>query len=162
MVHIRPPNPITDDGIEVLWPGRRTYPRWLRRRELPWMALDGVGESLLPHDYQHSWRLTTSIAMQFTLILAALFGTIGVIVVPETSAPRILQTRAKRLRHETQNWALHAKADENQITFDTIRHIYLMRPWTMIAQEPILACLTAYMSYLYGTLYLLFEAVSKY
>jgi hypothetical protein len=70
--------------------------------------------------------------------------------------------RAKRLRYETKNWALHAKADENQITLYTIRHIYLMRPWVMIVQEPILACLTAYMSYLYGTLYLLFEAVSRF
>jgi hypothetical protein len=83
-------------------------------------------------------------------------------VIPETSAPKILQMRAKRLRHETKNWALHAKADENQITLYTICHVYLMRPWVMIVQEPILACLTAYMSYLYGTLYLLFEAVSRF
>lgn len=68
--------------------------------------------------------------------------------------------RAKRLRYETKNWAIHAKADENQITFHTIRRVYLMRPWVMIVQEPILACLTAYMSYIYGVLYLLFEAVS--
>lgn len=95
------------------------------------------------------------------MILAALFGVIAVVVIPETSAPRILQMRAKRLRYATKNWALHAKADENQITLYTICHVYLMRPWVMIVQEPILACLTAYMSFLYGTLYLLFEAVSK-
>lgn len=98
--------------------------------------------------------------MQLTLILGSFFGVIGLFVIPETSAQRILQIRAKRLRYETKNWALHAKADENQITFDTIRRIYLMRPWVMIVQEPILACLTAYMSYLYGVIYLLFEAVS--
>lgn len=96
-----------------------------------------------------------------TLIAASFFGLIGLFVIPETSAQRILQLRAKRLRFETKNWALHAKADENQITFHTIVHVYLMRPWIMLVQEPILALLTAYMSYLYGVLYLLFEAVSR-
>lgn len=113
-----------------------------------------------PSDYTLGCNLANDhVLRQLTLILAALFGIIALFVIPETSAPRILQMRAKRLRFETKNWALHAKADENQITFYTIRHIYLMRPWVMIVQEPILACLTAYMSFLYGVLYLLFEAV---
>jgi MFS transporter, DHA1 family, multidrug resistance protein len=100
------------------------------------------------------WRWTA----WFTLILAGLFGTIGIFAIPETSAPRILQLRARRLRFETKNWALHAKADENPITLHTITHIYLLRPWVMLVQEPILALMTAYMSYLYGVLYLLFVA----
>lgn len=102
------------------------------------------------------WRWTQWI----TLITAALFGMIGLVVIPETSAARILQLRAKELRYETKNWALHAKADEHRITFHTIMTIYLIRPFVMIVQEPILALLTAYMSYLYGIIYLLFEAVS--
>ncbi|KAK5737683.1 hypothetical protein LTR17_006545 [Elasticomyces elasticus] len=100
------------------------------------------------------WRWT----QWLTLIMAALFGGIGLFVIPETSAARILQTRAKRLRHETKNWALHAKADENVITVRTILTVYLIRPFVMLAQEPILSLITAYMSFLYGVLYLLFEA----
>ncbi|KAK5715249.1 hypothetical protein LTR17_016850 [Elasticomyces elasticus] len=100
------------------------------------------------------WRWT----QWLTLIMAALFGGIGLFVIPETSAARILQTRAKRLRHETKNWALHAKADENRITVRTILTVYLIRPFVMLAQEPILSLITAYMSFLYGVLYLLFEA----
>ncbi|KAK5166602.1 uncharacterized protein LTR77_008145 [Saxophila tyrrhenica] len=100
------------------------------------------------------WRWTAWL----TLILAALFGSIGLFVIPETSAQRILQLRARRLRFQTKNWALHAKADEHEITLHTICHIYLMRPWVMLVQEPILALMTAYMSYLYGVLYLLFLA----
>ncbi|KAK3644006.1 hypothetical protein LTR56_009858 [Elasticomyces elasticus] len=100
------------------------------------------------------WRWT----QWLTLIMAALFGSIGLFVIPETSAARILQTRAKRLRYETKNWALHAKADENRITVRTILTVYLIRPFVMLAQEPILALVTAYMSFLYGVLYLLFEA----
>ncbi|KAH9823594.1 MFS transporter [Teratosphaeria destructans] len=100
------------------------------------------------------WRWTQWI----TLIMAALFGGIGLLVVPETSAARILQLRARELRYETGNWALHSKADEHRVTLQTIWTVYLARPWVMLIQEPILALLTAYMSYLYGVLYLLFEA----
>ncbi|KAF2489181.1 MFS transporter [Lophium mytilinum] len=100
------------------------------------------------------WRWTAWI----TLIMAALFGTIALFVIPETSAPRILQTKARRLRFQTQNWALHAKADENRIDARQIMTVYLIRPFKMFFQEPILALITAYMSFIYGILYLLFEA----
>ncbi|EXJ65578.1 hypothetical protein A1O7_01919 [Cladophialophora yegresii CBS 114405] len=100
------------------------------------------------------WRWTAWI----TLIMAALFGCIGLAVIPETSANRILQIKAKRLRYETKNWALHAKADESRVDFETITRIYLVRPFVMIAQEPILALITVYMSFIYGIIYLLFEA----
>ena len=100
------------------------------------------------------WRWTAWI----TLIMAVLFGCIGLIMIPETSAARILQVRARRLRYETKNWALHAKADESRVDFNSIMTVYLVRPFVMFVQEPILALLTAYMSFLYGILYLLFEA----
>lgn len=102
------------------------------------------------------WRWTAWI----TLIMAALFGGIGMLIIPETSAAHILQARATDLRHSTGNWALHSKADENRISMNTIVNVYLKRPWIMIIQEPILALMTAYMSFLYGVIYLLFEAVS--
>lgn len=88
------------------------------------------------------WRWTAWI----TLILTALLASIAAYVVPETSAPKILQIRAKRLRFQTKNWALHAKADESQLDANTILTVYLVRPFVMIVQEPILACVTAYMS----------------
>ncbi|KXL47678.1 hypothetical protein M433DRAFT_70523 [Acidomyces richmondensis BFW] len=100
------------------------------------------------------WRWTAWV----TLIMAGVFGLIGFAVICETSAARILQMRAKELRYSTGNWALHAKADESRITFKTICTVYLARPWAMLIKEPILALLTAYMSYLYGIIYLLFEA----
>jgi len=100
------------------------------------------------------WRWTAWL----TLIMAGLFGCIGLILVPETSAARILQTRAKNLRYETGNWALHAKADENRIDVHSLVRIYLMRPFVMIVQEPILLLVTAYMSFIYGIVYLFFEA----
>ena len=92
------------------------------------------------------WRWTAWI----TLIMTALFGCIGLVLIPETSGARILQIKAKRLRYETKRWALHAKADESRVTAKTLISIYLVRPFVMFVQEPILALITAYMSFIYG------------
>lgn len=101
------------------------------------------------------WRWTSWI----TLIMAGFFGVVGFFIIPETSAARILQLRAAKLRKETGNVEYHSKADENKLTLNTVVNVYLLRPFIMLVQEPILALVTAYMSFLYGIVYLLFEAV---
>jgi DHA1 family multidrug resistance protein-like MFS transporter len=101
------------------------------------------------------WRWTSWI----TLIMAGFLGTVGFFVIPETSAARILQLRARRLR-KAGNIHAYAKADENKLTMKNVINVYLLRPFIMFSQEPILALITAYMSFLYGIVYLLFEAVS--
>jgi DHA1 family multidrug resistance protein-like MFS transporter len=101
------------------------------------------------------WRWTSWI----TLIMAGFLGTVGFFVIPETSAARILQLRAQRER-KAGNIHAYAKADENKLTMKTVVNVYLLRPFIMFSQEPILALVTAYMSFLYGIVYLLFEAVS--
>jgi DHA1 family multidrug resistance protein-like MFS transporter len=101
------------------------------------------------------WRWTSWI----TLIMAGFLGTVGFLVIPETSAARILQLRAQRER-KAGNIHAYAKADENKLTMKTVVNVYLLRPFIMFSQEPILALVTAYMSFLYGIVYLLFEAVS--
>jgi MFS transporter, DHA1 family, multidrug resistance protein len=83
--------------------------------------------------------------------MVALFGIIGFIVVPESYGPVILQRRAKRIRYETRNWAIHAKADESQINLQEIVTKYLTRPALMFVQEPILIAMTLYLSLIYGT-----------
>ncbi|PVH83697.1 MFS general substrate transporter [Cadophora sp. DSE1049] len=100
------------------------------------------------------WRWTAWI----TLIMAATFGTLGFFTIPETSASRILQERAKRLRFEKKNWAVHSKADTVQIDVKTILTIYVTRPLQMLILEPILLLITIYMSLVYGILYLFFLA----
>lgn len=100
------------------------------------------------------WRWTAWI----TLIGAAFFGVLGVLFVPETSHSYLLQLRAEKLRHETKNWALHAKADEQPLNYRTVVTVYLARPFQMILSEPILLLITIYVSYIYGILYLFFEA----
>jgi DHA1 family multidrug resistance protein-like MFS transporter len=102
------------------------------------------------------WRWTSWI----TLIMAAAVGALAFFFAPETSAPRILQYRAAALRKESGNNDYHAKADAEKLTMQRVLTVYLIRPFVMIVQEPILALVTAYMSFLYGIVYLLFEAVS--
>lgn len=78
--------------------------------------------------------------------------------VSETFDPVLLQQRAKHLRYETKNWALHAKSEENLVDLKVIAHNYLLRPFVMLALEPILVLVTLYMGFIYGFLYLCFEA----
>ena len=61
---------------------------------------------------------------------------------PETYGPVILQAHAKRLRYEQKNWAIRAKADETQINLKVIGDKYLLKPFRMIIQEPILLLVT--------------------
>jgi multidrug resistance protein len=99
------------------------------------------------------WRWTQWI----TLIMACTFGSIAFFVVPETYSPVILARRAKKLRYETKNWALHAKSDEQPIDMNTIATKYLIRPFLMMFLEPILILVTIYMSVIYGIIYLFFS-----
>ena len=100
------------------------------------------------------WRWTAWI----TLIMAAFFGTIGWFIVPETSHPVLHQRRARKIRFETKNWAIHSKLDEQQVDFNSITHVYLIKPFKMLFKEPILVLITVYMALVYGILYLFFEA----
>lgn len=100
------------------------------------------------------WRWTQWI----TLIMSSFFTLVAFFIIPETYAPVLLQRRAKKLRYETKNWALHAKADEQQVSIKDIVERYLLRPFKMLALEPVLVLITLYMGFIYGFLYLCFEA----
>jgi MFS transporter, DHA1 family, multidrug resistance protein len=100
------------------------------------------------------WRWTAYI----TAIMGFFFGAIGFLIIPESHAPTILSARAKKIRYETKNWAIHAKADESQVDIHNIVHIYLLRPFEMLVREPILLLVSLYLALVYGILYLFFEA----
>lgn len=76
----------------------------------------------------------------------------------ERTQPVLLQRKAAHLRHSTGNWALHAKSDEEELTGRTIVEKHLALPLRMLVTEPIIACLALYNAFVYGLLYLLFEA----
>lgn len=93
------------------------------------------------------WRWTQWI----TLIMAVVFGVLNLFVFPETYAPVLLARRAKKLRYETGNWALHAKHEERRVDLKDIATRYLTRPAKMMILEPILSLLTFYLSFVFGT-----------
>jgi MFS transporter, DHA1 family, multidrug resistance protein len=90
--------------------------------------------------------------------MASFFGTIGFLIVPETSHSKILQSRAKKIRFETKNWAIHSQRDTINVNLKSLVNTYLLRPFEMLFREPILLLVTVYMALIYGILYLFFEA----
>lgn len=100
------------------------------------------------------WRWTEYI----TAIMAFFFGAIGVFLVPETQEDILLKARARKIRFETKNWAIHSKLDEQPKDLKQIAQKYLFRPIKMFMLEPVLVLMTLYMGFIYGFLYLSFEA----
>ena len=100
------------------------------------------------------WRWTAWI----TLIMAMVIWIISLPTASETFAPIILQRKAKRLRFETKNWALHSKRDEEPVQYSYLARKYGIKPLQMLVQEPILAAMTAFMALVYALIYLTFFA----
>ncbi|PMD31136.1 MFS general substrate transporter [Hyaloscypha variabilis F] len=100
------------------------------------------------------WRWTEYITA--IIIFSILF--LDIFLLPETYAPVLLQRKANHLRYTTRNWALHAPADAEELTLQNIIEKHLALPLLMLTSEPIIFCLALYNAFVYGLLYLLFEA----
>jgi len=100
------------------------------------------------------WRWTEHI----TYIMAFFFLTLDVLFLPETYGPVLLKQKAKKLRHERQIWAIHARQEEKEVSFKSILQVYLFRLIKMLVLEPMILALTLYVSFVYGVVYLLFSA----
>ncbi|KAL4873801.1 hypothetical protein BDV12DRAFT_182145 [Aspergillus spectabilis] len=101
-----------------------------------------------------SWRWTHYIT---GLLGAASFVSL-LFFLDETYAPIILASKARRLRHETQNWAIHAKHEELELNLSAILQDYLAIPLKMLALDPIILCMCIFGSFVYGLLYLFLTA----
>ena len=75
---------------------------------------------------------------------------------PETYAPVLLQQRAKRLTAETGK--LHQVAGIAPKSIATQLRVGALRPWIMLAFEPVVTLLSLFLSVVHGTLFLLFTA----
>ncbi|RYP89537.1 hypothetical protein DL770_004356 [Monosporascus sp. CRB-9-2] len=113
-----------------------------------------IAGAYLTHDAGAGWTWTAWV----TLIITGVLFLILVVGVPESSSARILERRARRLRLETRNWALHARSEEKPREVGDIARRYLAKPARMFATEPVLVVFTAYLTLVYGTLYLAFQA----
>ena len=98
------------------------------------------------------WRWTAWISM----IMGLAFGAVGFVVLPETYVPVLLKRKARQLRYETGNPALHSKLEETPVDIKDFLVRYLSRPFVMLCLEPILLLMTLYISFTFGIVYLLF------
>lgn len=95
------------------------------------------------------WRWTE----YFTGIIQGAILVIDVIFIDETYPPKLLVYKARRLRHETGNWALHAKFEEWDVSFSQLCRKFLVRP-VQLLMTPICFLVALYASFCYGILYM--------
>lgn len=89
-----------------------------------------------------------------TCIASAVIQTAGGLLLPETYEPILLKRRAARLRKETGNLKLHTKFDEDKSLAKVLR-VSLVRPFRLLATQPVVMVISLYMTYLFGLIYLL-------
>lgn len=94
------------------------------------------------------WRWTQYI----TGILIMLMVCLDVLILDESYPPVLLVRKASRLRHESGNWALHAKHEEWDVSLVELGHKYLVRPFQLLG-TPICLLMALYASFCYGILY---------
>ncbi|KAI0141847.1 major facilitator superfamily domain-containing protein [Xylariaceae sp. FL1272] len=100
------------------------------------------------------WRWTqylTGILQSFVLLVAVIF-------IDETYPPALLVRKARRLRHETGNWALHAKFEEWDVSIAELCRKFLVRPIQLLC-TPICFLVALYASFCYGVLYMQLGAI---
>ena len=74
------------------------------------------------------WRWTQYITGIFQMLIL----TLDVLICDESYAPVLLVSKARRLRIESGNWALHAKHEEWDVSLADLTHKYLIRPFQLL------------------------------
>ncbi|ODN90718.1 polyamine transporter 1 [Cryptococcus wingfieldii CBS 7118] len=149
--------PLTNSGalLADIWDGKN------RRTAMNWFALAPfAGPSIGPIVGGYifvagaSWRWVF-----WTLtIFAGVCLVLVVALIPETYAPKVLANKAKRLRKETGDDRYWAPLEKSDTSFKGRINDILLKPFIILAKEPMLQAVTLYMSFVYGVVYLLFEA----
>jgi len=103
-----------------------------------------------------SWRWVFWVMM----IFAGVCTLITLPFLPETYAPVLLLKKVKRLRKEDPvgNKNIYAEHEKQDWSAKGLLNRTLLRPFKMLAMEPILVLVTFYLSIVYGLLYALFQA----
>ena len=89
-----------------------------------------------------------------TCIAAIAIQVLGLFLLQETWAPKLLEQKTKRLQKETGNMELKSEFDDHQIPLARRLGTALERPFKMITTQPIIQVLALYLAYLYGLAYL--------
>lgn len=100
------------------------------------------------------WRWTEYL----TGILQAAVLLFAIVFIDETYPPVLLVVKARRLRHDTGNWALHTKFEEWDVSIVELGRKFLVRPFQLLG-TPICFLMALYASFCYGILYMQLGAV---
>ncbi|KAL2177407.1 major facilitator superfamily domain-containing protein [Thermothelomyces heterothallicus CBS 202.75] len=95
------------------------------------------------------WRWTEYLAG----IIQAAILLVAVIFIDESYPPKLLVYKARRLRIETGNWALHARFEEWDVSVAELARKFLVRPIQLL-RTPICFLVALYASFCYGILYM--------
>ncbi|KAK0648599.1 major facilitator superfamily domain-containing protein, partial [Cercophora newfieldiana] len=80
--------------------------------------------------------------------------------IPETSTPILLKRKARRLRLQTGNWALHAQSEEAPtIQRRLLLQTYLSKPLHMLTTELLLSLFSLHLGIVHGVTYLILYAI---
>ena len=97
-----------------------------------------------------SWRWV----FYSTTIACGVIQTVGLFFLQETYAPVLLHRKRKRLIAETGNADLRTEFDRPDRTLVQLLSTAFVRPFRLLATQPIVQVLSLYMMYLYGMIYL--------
>ncbi|KAH9044785.1 MFS general substrate transporter [Lactarius pseudohatsudake] len=101
-----------------------------------------------------SWRWIFWVLTMFAgVCFVAIFFTL-----PETYGPVLLARKAQRIRKETGDERYYAPLEASKLPLGPRLYNILAMPFKILFLEPMLMAITIYQSFLYGCLYLLFEA----
>ena len=95
----------------------------------------------------------TKVSLQITGMMMISILIVDIFVLDETYANVLLVHKARQLRYESGNWALHAKHEEWNATFSSLARKYLIRPIQLLT-TPICFFMSLYAAFVYGILYL--------
>lgn len=97
-----------------------------------------------------TWRW----AFWATSIADGVIQIMGLFFLKETYPPTLLLAKAKKLRKDTGNAALHTEFEHPERTLANTMKRSLIRPFKLLGTQPIVQALAIYMAYLYGLMYL--------
>lgn len=78
---------------------------------------------------------------------------LDLLIIDESYPPTLLVGKARRLRFESGNWALHARHEEWNVTVKEMVDKYLTRAFRILF-TPICLLMSVYAAFVYGMLFL--------
>jgi len=90
-----------------------------------------------------------------TSIATGVIQIAGVLFLRETYGPRILKARAKKTRKATGDPSYQTEEEQQNKTLSQSLQTSLVRPFRLLATQPIVQVLALYMAYTYGLMYLM-------